>query len=71
FLINNIHQADTGMVLDKMAIAVRTGTHCAQPVMKHFGLDGTVRASMVFYNTFEEVDILYEGLKKVKQMFSE
>ena len=71
FLINNIHQADTGMVLDKMAIAVRTGTHCAQPVMTHFGLDGTVRASMVFYNTFEEVDILYEGLKKVKQMFAE
>lgn len=71
FLINNIHQADTGMVLDKMAIAVRTGTHCAQPVMTHFGLDGTVRASMVFYNTFEEVDLLYEGLKKVKQMFAE
>ena len=71
FLINNIHQADTGMVLDKMAIAVRTGTHCAQPVMTHFGLDGTVRASMVFYNTFEEVNLLYEGLKKVKQMFAE
>ena len=51
FLINGIHQYDTGMILDKMGIAVRTGTHCAQPVMDRYGIDGTVRASMCFYNT--------------------
>jgi len=69
FLLEGVHQADTGMVLDKMGIAVRTGTHCAEPVMSRFGIDGTVRASMVFYNTREEIDRLYEGLMKVKQMF--
>ena len=69
FLLKNIHQSDTGMVLDKMGVAVRTGTHCAQPVMTYFGLDGTVRASMVFYNTIEEVDMLADGLMKVKLMF--
>jgi len=69
FLLNGIHQSDTGMILDKMGVAVRTGTHCAQPVMTRFGIDGTVRASMVFYNTFEEIDLLYDGLMRVKQMF--
>lgn len=69
FLLNGVHQSDTGMILDKMGVAVRTGTHCAQPVMTRFGIDGTVRASMVFYNTFEEIDILYDGLIRVKQMF--
>jgi len=70
FLINNIHQYDAGMILDKMGIAVRTGTHCAQPVMDRFGIDGTIRASMCFYNTKEEVDILVEGIGKVIEMFS-
>jgi cysteine desulfurase / selenocysteine lyase len=70
FLINNIHQYDAGMILDKMGIAVRTGTHCAQPVMDRFGIDGTIRASMCFYNTKEEVDILAEGIGKVIEMFS-
>jgi len=70
FLIGNIHQYDAGMILDKMGIAVRTGTHCAQPVMDHFGIDGTIRASMCFYNTREEVDILVHGLEKVIEMFS-
>jgi cysteine desulfurase/selenocysteine lyase len=70
FLINNIHQYDAGMILDKMGIAVRTGTHCAQPVMDRFGIDGTIRASMCFYNTKEEVDLLAEGIWKVIEMFS-
>jgi cysteine desulfurase / selenocysteine lyase len=70
FLIDNIHQYDAGMILDKMGIAVRTGTHCAQPVMAHFGIEGTIRASMCFYNTREEIDILAEGIRKVIEMFS-
>jgi cysteine desulfurase / selenocysteine lyase len=70
FLLNNIHQYDAGMILDKMGIAVRTGTHCAQPVMTRFGIDGTIRASMCFYNTKEEIDFLAEGIVKVIDMFS-
>jgi len=69
FLIKGIHQLDTGMVLDKLGIAVRTGTHCTEPVMTHFGIEGTVRASFAMYNTKEEVDRLYEALLVVKQMF--
>lgn len=69
FHIKNVHQYDTGMILDKMGIAVRTGTHCAQPVMDRYGIDGTVRASMCFYNTKEEVDVLAAGIEKVKTMF--
>ncbi len=68
FLIDKVHQYDAGMILDKMGIAVRTGSHCAQPVMQRFGIDGTIRASMCFYNTLEEIDILIEGIKKVKSM---
>jgi cysteine desulfurase/selenocysteine lyase len=68
FLIDGINQYDTGMILDKMGIAVRTGTHCAQPVMQRFGIEGTVRASMCFYNTIGEMDLLAEGLEKVKKM---
>jgi cysteine desulfurase/selenocysteine lyase len=70
FLLENIHQYDAGMILDKMGIAVRTGTHCAQPVMDHFGIDGTIRASMCFYNTKEEIDTLAGGINKVIEMFS-
>jgi cysteine desulfurase/selenocysteine lyase len=70
FLLNGIHQYDTGMILDKMGIAVRTGTHCAQPVMNRFGIDGTVRASFCFYNTKEEIDILGTGIEKVLSMFA-
>ena len=70
FLLNGIHQYDTGMVLDKLGIAVRTGTHCAQPVMDRFGIEGTVRASMCFYNTKEEIDILGKGIEQVIKMFS-
>jgi cysteine desulfurase/selenocysteine lyase len=69
FLLKDIHQYDTGMILDKMGIAVRTGTHCAQPVMDRYGIDGTVRASICFYNTKEEIDALVAGIEKVKSMF--
>jgi cysteine desulfurase/selenocysteine lyase len=53
-----------------MDIAVRTGNHCTQPLMKYFGIDGTVRASLTFYNTEEEVDYFVESLIKVKELFS-
>ena len=69
FLVGDIHPYDTGMILDKMGIAVRTGTHCTEPVMAHFGIDGTVRASLAFYNTKEEIDRLIEGIERVKMMF--
>jgi len=69
FLLDGIHQYDAGMILDKMGIAVRTGTHCAQPVMDYFGIDGTIRASLCFYNTKEEIDILATAIEKVITMF--
>ena len=70
FLLEGIHMYDTGMILDKLGIAVRTGTHCAQPVMDRFGIDGTVRASLCFYNTKEEIDALGTGIEKVIDMFA-
>jgi cysteine desulfurase / selenocysteine lyase len=70
FLLDGVHPYDAGMVLDKLGIAVRTGTHCTQPVMDHFNISGTIRASMVMYNTFEEIDMLVYGLHRVKKMFS-
>ncbi len=70
FLLEGIHQYDTGMILDKMGIAVRTGTHCAQPVMARYGIEGTVRASACFYNTKEEIDSLAAGIEKVISMFA-
>ena len=70
FNLNGIHPYDAGMVMDKMGIAVRTGTHCAQPVMQHYGISGTIRASLALYNTYEELDALVESVKKVKTMFS-
>ena len=70
FLLKGIHQYDAGLILDKMGLAVRTGTHCAQPVMDHFGIDGTIRASLCFYNTKEEIDSLALGIEKVKTMFA-
>ena len=70
FLLKDIHAYDTGMVLDKLGIAVRTGTHCAQPVMDHFGINGTVRVSMCFYNTTGEIDSLVDGIRKVISMFA-
>jgi len=69
FLLKGIHQYDAGTILDKMGIAIRTGTHCAEPVMARFGIDGTIRASMCFYNTEEEIDLLGKGIEKVIKMF--
>lgn len=69
FLIGNIHHYDTGMVMDKMGLAVRTGHHCTEPVISHFNIDGTVRASFALYNKTEEIDVLYDAILKVKQMF--
>lgn len=68
FLANGIHHYDMGMLLDRMGIAVRTGHHCAQPLMHLLGVEGTVRASFVFYNTKEEIDMLVEGIEKVQSM---
>jgi len=69
FLLDNIHPYDVGMLLDKMGIAVRTGHHCTQPLWEHYKIEGSVRASLVFYNTFEETDFLCETLKKIQKMF--
>ncbi len=70
FLAGNTHPYDIGMILDKTGIALRTRTHCTQPVMDHFKISGTLRASLVFYNTREEIDYLAENLKKAIQMLS-
>lgn len=69
FLVNNIHHYDMGMLLDKMGIAVRTGHHCAQPLMDALGIEGTVRVSLAFYNTKEEIDRFIDGVKRVVAMF--
>jgi cysteine desulfurase/selenocysteine lyase len=66
FLIEGTHPADVGVLLDKQGVAVRTGNHCAQPIMDQFGIPGTVRASFSFYNTFEEVDRLFAAIEKAK-----
>ena len=68
FLVGDIHPYDMGSILDKMGIAVRTGHHCAQPIMDFFQIPGTIRASFSFYNTFEEVDRFIAGVKKAKMM---
>ncbi len=70
FNIGNIHPYDIGSIIDKLGIAVRTGHHCAQPIMDFYKIPGTVRASFSFYNTFEEVDMLYDALLKAKMMLS-
>ncbi len=69
FLIGNIHHLDMGTLLDRLGIAIRTGHHCAQPLMERMGVQGTVRASFALYNTMEEVDILVNGIKRVMKMF--
>ncbi|MDR0418598.1 MAG: aminotransferase class V-fold PLP-dependent enzyme, partial [Prevotellaceae bacterium] len=69
FLIDGIHHLDTAQILDKLGIAVRTGTLCAEPTMKHYNVSGMVRASFAFYNTMAEVDALVDGIKRVKTMF--
>ena len=69
FLVRDIHHLDMGTLLDRLGIAVRTGHHCAQPLMIRFGIQGTVRASFALYNTKEEIDALVAGIKRVAQMF--
>ena len=68
FLVGDIHPYDMGSILDQLGIAVRTGHHCAQPIMDFFQIPGTLRASFSFYNTFEEIDRLVAGVEKAKQM---
>lgn len=70
FLIGNAHHYDTGMLLDKLGVAVRTGHHCAQPLMHALGIEGTVRASFAVYNTFEEADRFLEALRRVAAMLT-
>lgn len=70
FLVEGTHPYDVGAIVDKMGIAVRTGNHCAQPVMDFFGIPGTVRASFAFYNTKEEIDALAEAVKKAQRMLT-
>ena len=69
FNVGNIHHLDMGTLLDRLGIAVRTGHHCAQPLMDRLGISGTVRASFALYNTKEEVDTLVAGIRRVSQMF--
>lgn len=69
FLVGDIHHYDMGMLLDRLGIAVRTGHHCAQPLMHALGIEGTVRASFALYNTKEEVDALVEGIQRIRKMF--
>ena len=69
FLVGNIHHYDMGMLLDKLGVAVRTGHHCAQPLMQHFGIEGTVRASFGVYNTEAEIDAFVAAVDRVAKMF--
>jgi cysteine desulfurase/selenocysteine lyase len=68
FNVNGIHPYDIGTIIDKMGIAVRTGHHCAQPIMEFYQIPGTVRASFSFYNTKEEIDLFITALKKAVSM---
>lgn len=70
FVIENIHPHDVGTILDQEGIAIRTGHHCAQPIMQRFGIPATARASFAFYNTKEEVDALVNGIRKVQEVFA-
>jgi cysteine desulfurase / selenocysteine lyase len=70
FLLDGIHPHDIGTILDQEGIAIRTGHHCAQPVMQRFGIAATARASFALYNTREEVDALVEGIQKVQEVFA-
>lgn len=69
FNVGDIHHLDMGTLLDRLGIAVRTGHHCAQPLMDRLGINGTVRASFALYNTKEEIDTLVAGIRRVSQMF--
>lgn len=70
FVIEGIHPADIGFLLDRQGIAIRTGDHCAQPLMQRLGVPGTARASFTIYNTLQDVDALFKGLKKAAMMLA-
>jgi len=70
FYVGDVHPHDVGTLLNEEGVAVRTGHHCAQPVMQRFGVPATVRASFALYNTFEEVDALVAAVRRVKELFS-
>jgi cysteine desulfurase/selenocysteine lyase len=70
FIMEGVHPHDVGTILDDEGVAIRAGHHCAQPVMQRFGVPATARASFAFYNTLGEVDVLIEGLLRVKKMFA-
>ena len=69
FVMEDIHPHDIGTILDQEGIAIRTGHHCAQPVMERFGVDATARASFALYNTKDEIDLLVRGIQKVREVF--
>jgi cysteine desulfurase/selenocysteine lyase len=70
FMIEGVHPHDVGTIFDQQGLAIRTGHHCAQPVMQFFGIPATARASFAFYNTFDEIDALVGGIKKVQELFA-
>ena len=70
FVVEGVHPHDVGAVLDDEGIAIRAGHHCAQPVMRRFGVPATARASFAFYNTRDEVDALVRGLRRVRTVFA-
>jgi cysteine desulfurase/selenocysteine lyase len=70
YLIDGIHPYDAGTIIDKLGVAVRTGHHCAMPLMEFLGIPGTIRASFAFYNTREEIDRLAEATQKARQMLA-
>jgi cysteine desulfurase/selenocysteine lyase len=69
FVLDGVHPHDIGTILDQEGIAIRTGHHCAQPIMERFGVPATARASFALYNTQAEVDALVEGIQKVREVF--
>jgi cysteine desulfurase/selenocysteine lyase len=70
FLIDGVHPHDAGTIFDQRGVAVRAGHHCAQPAMQHFGVPATVRASLAFYNTAEEIDALVESIRAAQEVFA-
>ena len=68
FNVEGVHHYDLGMILDKLGIAIRTGQHCAEPVMAHYGITGMCRASIAMYNTREEMEALYKGVERAVRM---
>ena len=70
FVLEGVHPHDAGTILDSEGVAVRTGQHCAQPIMDRFGITATIRASLAIYNTRDEIDVLVRALERVREVFS-